>query len=44
MYGLTFTGFKAISSGGPFAVTISQNGDNNFLAPDPVTLYVTVSL
>ena len=44
MYGITFTGFKAISNGGPFEVMISQNGDNNYLAPDPVTLYVTVNM
>ena len=31
-------------SGGSVSVTVSQNGDNNYLAPNPVTLYVTVSI
>ena len=31
-------------NGGPVSVTVSQNGDNNYLAPNPVTLYVTVNI
>jgi hypothetical protein len=26
-----------------FDIIVNQNGDNNYLAPDPVTLHVTVS-
>ena len=29
--------------GGPVPITVSQNGDSNFLAPVSVTLYVTVN-
>ena len=33
-----------MSNGGPVVITVSQNGDDNYLAPDPVTLEVLVNL